>query len=288
MFPSKLTEFIQNNRITIWNSVPSMLSLLVAHADLDKFDFSTLRLVLFAGEVFPVKYLRILKEHMPDAQFYNIYGQTEANSSTYFPVNDILADDAVVIPIGKPFPGFEVFALDENGRKISAAGEKGELYVEADTVASGYWKDPGRTREKFVRNPLKPEADKFIYRTGDIVKLDDKGNYVFLGRVDQMIKSRGYRIEIGEIETVLSSHPLVKSAVVVPIPDELIGNRIAAVIVPSKESVVKKEDILRYCAKQLPKYMIPETLEFQDALPMTSSGKADRKKLLELMQKGKN
>jgi acyl-coenzyme A synthetase/AMP-(fatty) acid ligase len=284
MFPSKLAELIQENNITVWNSVPSALSLLATYANLDSFDFSNLRLVLFAGEVFSVKYLRQLKKYMPSAQFYNIYGQTEANSSTYYLVDKVPEEDSCLIPIGKPFPNFDVFALDENGREISGVGEKGELYVRAATVAFGYWGDTEKTNEKFVRNPLNLNSNEIAYRTGDIVRFDGRGNYIFLGRVDHMIKSRGYRIEIDEIEMVLSNHPLVKTAVVVSIPDELIGNRIATVIVPSSENGIKKEDILRHCSKQLPKYMIPEIVEFRDSLPMTSSGKVDRKKLRGIMR----
>jgi amino acid adenylation domain-containing protein len=285
MFPSKLAEFIEKNKITIWNSVPSVLSLLATYANLDSFDFSSLRLVLFAGEVFPIKYLRQLKNHIPSAQFYNIYGQTEANSSTCYLLADVPKDDSSLIPIGKPFHNFDVFALDENGKKIRAPGEKGELYVRAQTVASGYWADTEKTNDKFVRNPLNHNSNEIIYRTGDVVRLDNDGNYIFLGRVDHMIKSRGYRIEIGEIETVLSNHPQVKVAVVIPVPDDLIGNRIAVFIVPLNQNNLKKEDILKYCSKQLPKYMIPEIIEFCESLPTTSSGKTDRKQLIELMGK---
>jgi len=277
IFPSKLAEFIEINKITVWNSVPSVLSLLTTYANLDSFDFSSLRLVLFAGEVFPMKYLRQLKNHISSAQFYNIYGQTEANSSTYYLVNKIPEENSSLIPIGKAFPNFDVFALDENGKRISEPGQKGELYVRAASVAFGYWADTEKTNEKFLRNPLNHNSNEIVYRTGDVVRLDNDRNYIFLGRLDHMIKSRGYRIEIGEIETVLSNHPQVKTAVVIPLPDELIGNRIAAVIVPFSQNGIKKEDILKYCSKLLPKYMIPEIIEFKETLPTISSGKIDRR-----------
>lgn len=285
MFPSKVAEFVQNNKITVWNSVPSMLALLANLSNLATFDFSSLRLVLFAGEVFKVKYLRRLMKHIPAAKFYNMYGQTEANSSTYYLVDRAPDEDGSLIPIGQAFPHFEVFALDESGKKISRCGSKGELFVRSASVALGYWGEPEKTSEKFVRNPLDPASNEIVYRTGDMVRLDEQGNYVFLGRVDHMIKSRGYRIELGEIETVLANDPMVETAVVVPIPDELIGNRIAAVIVPSKGRCLKKEDILRNCARRLPKYMLPEILVFSDSLPKTSSGKPDRGKLTESLCK---
>ena len=118
-------------------------------------------------------------------------------------------------------------------------------------------------------------------RTGLVIwsPFDGDRNYTFLGRKDHMVKSRGYRIELGEIETVIASHEQVKHSVVIPIPDELIGNRIAAVIVPVSRGALGKEDVLRYCATRLPRYMVPEIVEFRDSLPMTSSGKVDRTNL---------
>lgn len=278
-FPVELAKFIEKNGVTIWNSVPSALSLLANLGSLPNYDLSSLRLVLFAGEVFPVKYLRRLRAVVPGASFYNIYGQTEANSSTFFHVKETPSDDEAVLPIGRPFPNFDVFALDDEGRQICKSGEKGELYVRASSVALGYWDDVERTNDRFVIDPLKPYTGQKVYRTGDLVSLDEEGNYTFLGRKDHMIKSRGYRIEIGEIETALSTHEGIKNAVVIPIPDHTIGNRIAAVIVPLTKGGLEKEDVLRYCGIRLPRYMIPEIIEFRDSLPMTSSGKIDRKNL---------
>jgi amino acid adenylation domain-containing protein len=288
IFPAKLAEFIEKNRISVWNSVPSALSLLANLTNLDKYDFTSLRLILFAGEVFPVKYLRRLMKTAPEARFYNLYGQTEANTSTYYHVEQIPTDDTAILPIGRPLPNFEIFAIDEGGRKIRKPEEKGELYVRASSVALGYWADIEKTGECFVRNPISPDLNERVYKTGDIVRLDSDGNYVFLGRKDHMIKSRGYRIEIGEIETVLCNHPDIKNAIIIPIPDDLIGNRISAIIVPTSPGNLKKEDILKYCSKYLPKYMIPEIIELRESLPSTSSGKVDRKKLAEKLKKNIN
>jgi len=279
IFPVKLAEYISEKKITVWNSVPSALSLLATYKNLNARDLSGLRLILFAGELFPLKYLRILQETLPGARFCNMYGQTEANSSTYYWVDRLPSDGAGVLPIGKALPNFEVFALDENGNRIHNPDQEGELYVRASTVALGYWGEPERTKNSFVSNPLRPDLGEKVYKTGDLVRLDSEGNYVFLGRKDHMIKSRGYRIEIGEIETVLCNHPQIKNDVVVPIPDELIGNRLSVVIVPFAPEKITKDDVLKYCYVQLPKYMIPEIIEFRASLPTTSSGKVDRKKL---------
>jgi len=279
VFPVKLAEVIVNNKITVWNSVPSALSLLATHKNLDNHDLSSLRLILFAGEQFPLKYLRRLQETAPGARFCNMYGQTEANSSTYYWVQQLAPGAASVLPIGRPLPNFDIFALTQDGKQVTEPGQEGELYVRAATVALGYWGENEKTQKSFVKNPLKPELEERVYRTGDLVHLDADGNYVFLGRKDHMIKSRGYRIEIGEIETVLCNHPGIKYSVAIPIPDELIGNRISVFIVPFTPGDLDKSDILSYCFSRLPKYMVPEFIEFRESMPMTSSGKVDRKKL---------
>jgi len=279
IFPVKLAEVIAKDRISVWNSVPSALSLLASYKNLDSHDLSSLRLILFAGEQFPLKYLRRLQEAVPGAKFCNMYGQTEANSSTYYWVEQLPPDAKASLPIGRSLPNFEVFSLDEDGKRVTEPGQEGELYVRASTVALGYWGEVEKTEKAFVKNPLRPDLNERVYKTGDLVSLDSQENYVFLGRKDHMIKSRGYRIEIGEIETVLNNHPEIGNAVVIPIPDELIGNRISVIIVLSTPGKMKKEDILQYCSQHLPKYMIPESVEFRDSLPTTSSGKVDRKKL---------
>jgi amino acid adenylation domain-containing protein len=279
IFPMKLAEYISEKKISVWNSVPSALSLLATLKNLDTFDFSGLWLILFAGELFPLKYLRLLQKTIPEARFCNMYGQTEANSSTYYWVNQVPSDGSGTLPIGKALPNFEVFAIDENGKQIHDSGQEGELYVRASTVALGYWGEPERTQNAFVKNPLYPDLPERVYKTGDLVRLDVDGNYTFVGRKDHMIKSRGYRIEIGEIETVLCNHPDIKNAVVIPIPDELIGNRLSVIVVPFVLEKITKDDVFKYCFAQLPKYMVPEIVEFRDSLPTTSSGKVDRQKL---------
>ena len=281
VFPMKLAEYIDEQRISIWNSVSSVLTLLAERGMLQKFHFDNLRLVLFSGEILPVKYLRVVKSHMQKAQFFNLYGQTEANSSTYYHINEIPDDDTWKIPIGRSFPNFEVFALNGNNEVVNSPGVEGELFVRGSTVAMGYWRDSERTAASFVQDPLQPFSPKRVYKTGDIVRMDNDGNYVFVGRKDHMVKSRGYRIEIDEIEIALNSHHGIEKVAVIPVPDDLIGNRIAAIVVPFNQNNPKKEDIIKYCSERLPKYMIPEIIKFRDSLPTTSSGKIDRRKLLE-------
>jgi acyl-coenzyme A synthetase/AMP-(fatty) acid ligase len=129
---------------------------------------------------------------------------------------------------------------------------------------------PNRFQEHFEEN---------MYRTGDLVTLMEDGNYSFLGRRDSMIKSRGYRIELGEIETALLSHPGVKEAAAIAVPDEIVGNRITAVVSAHESHFLKAAELQQYCGARIPKYMIPELIEFRDSLPKTSTGKIDRVQL---------
>ncbi|OQZ03156.1 MAG: D-alanine--poly(phosphoribitol) ligase [Candidatus Brocadia sp. UTAMX2] len=277
-FPIRLAELIQNTRITVWYSVPSILIQLVNHGDLKKYKFPNLRTILFAGEVFPVKYLRQLMALLPQAQFYNLYGPTETNVCTYYHVKEISPDRLEPYPIGKAISNVEVFALNDHNQRAKT-GEVGELVARGSTVMSGYWGLPDKTNSVLTLNPLQSYYRDYIYHTGDLVKQDEDGNYLFIGRKDNMIKSRGYRIELGEIETTLYSHKKIKECAVIAIPDDQIGNKIKAFIVLQRDEILTKIEIEKYCLERIPKYMLPEVIEFSETLPKTSTGKIDKQSL---------
>jgi len=279
-FPIKLAEWINENRISIWYSVPSALTMMLLHGNFKNYDFSSIRTIIFAGEVFPTKYLRMLMASIPHAEFYNLYGPTETNVITYYKVEKISEDQTNPIPIGKPCANMEVFALNKNKKIVSKINEEGELYARGSCVAQGYWGDVGKTNKYFIVNPIQENFQEIIYRTGDIVSLDADGNYIFKGRRDHMIKSRGYRIELGEIETILYSHSAIKEAAVVAIPDDLIGNRIKTYVVTNNNKKLSSSELKKYCGKKLTKYMIPEGIEFRKFLPKTSTGKINRPALI--------
>ena len=155
-------------------------------------------------------------------------------------------------------------------------GGTGELLVSGCTVMRGYWGDTERTDRLLV--PCPDGSSGVAYRTGDLV-VQDSGEYRFLGRRDNQIKSRGYRIELGEIETALHSHPDVVECAAVAVPDPLITNTIHAVVVTRRP--VPASDLGRYCASRLPAYMVPSGFDLREALPRTSTGKIDRKRLAE-------
>jgi amino acid adenylation domain-containing protein len=274
-FPVELAKLIERESVTVWYSVPSVLTLLVLYGNLSARDLSKLRTIIFAGEVFPMKFLRQLMDSVPNARYLNWYGPTETNVCISYEVPRPAPDLSSTIPIGKPCSGAEAFALTENGLVVASPGETGELYVGGPTVMKGYWGDPEKTGRVLVPDPLGKSKDR-VLRTGDFVSLDAEGNYLYLGRQDGMVKTRGYRVELGEIEAVLYSHPGVKEVVVVPVPDELVGNQLHAFISPNRAGALTKEEILTYCGSKLPRYMIPDAVSLMETLPKTSSGKMDR------------
>jgi amino acid adenylation domain-containing protein len=275
-FPIRLGQWIEANGITVWYSVPSILTLLLLKGRLDRLDLSRLRTVLFAGEVFPNKYLAGVMRAIPRAAFANLYGPTETNVVTFHRVPGPPDDDAPPIPIGRPCDNTGVFVVDDEGRVVTEPGVPGELLARGTTVAQGYWGDPEKTARGFVQNPLQPHFADRVYRTGDIVTLGADGEYHLIGRRDRMVKSRGYRIELDEIETVLHAHPEVREAAVVALPDELIGSRIVAFVAGAAGAPPRLETLRDHCLGRLPRYMVPEHIEILDELPKTSTGKVDR------------
>jgi amino acid adenylation domain-containing protein len=273
-FPVSIARFLEAERISVWYSVPSILTLLARYGSLQQFDLSDLRMVIFAGEVFPPKHLARLIAELPHARYLNWYGPTETNVCTAFELPASWAD-AQPAPIGKACANTEVFAVTSEGRRVSRPGEEGELYVRGPSLMRGYWGQPAKTSEALVRNPFRAEYDEFVYRTGDLVTLEPAGNYVFLGRRDSMAKIRGYRVELGEVEATLYRHPAIREAAVLPVPDELLGSRLRAIVTADGGNLTR-ETVLDHCRRWLPDYMVPDIVEFREEMPRTSTGKVDR------------
>jgi amino acid adenylation domain-containing protein len=279
IFPARLAQWLEREQISVWYSVPSVLTMLAAHGNLRGASLPRLRAVIFAGEVFPAKYLNSLMAELPGARYLNWYGPTETNVCTWYEVPPGSAELTAPVPIGKGCANTDVFAVTSEGRRVGKPGEEGELYVRGPGLMRGYWGDPEKTRRVLVRNPFQEGYDEPAYRTGDLVTLDEDGNYVFLGRRDGMVKTRGYRVELGEVETALYAHPGVREAVVLPVPDEMLGSRLRAVICADPPGGLTREEVLDHCRRRLPGYMVPDVVEFCEALPRNSNGKVDRARL---------
>jgi len=258
--PEKIVQCITQEELTVWYSVPSALILMIEQGGFLELPSLPLRAILFAGEPFPLQQLRRLYQRWPATRYLNLYGPTETNVCTFYEVTS-LSEDQTVIPIGTACSGDRVWVQKEDGT-VAQAGEVGELMVEGPTVMAGYWGQP--------------EQGKKPYATGDFVRQQDDGNYVYLGRRDHLVKIRGHRIELAEIETILAQHPAVHEVAVVVVGQAMKARLIAFLVPVNKESKPSLLDIKQHCADHLPRYMIVNNIQFLPELPRTRNGKVDR------------
>src|SRR5688572_449646 len=273
--PAHLAQLIAEQRISIWYSAPSILSLLAQFGNLDRQDCSALRMVLFAGEVFPVKHLRTLAALLPVPRYFNLYGPTETNVCTFHEVpTPIPGERTSPYPIGKVCSHLQAKVIDERNALVPAGGE-GELCIAGRGVMQGYWELPEQTARGFI---VDDDGTRW-YRTGDVVVEEPGGVYIYRGRRDRMVKRRGYRVELGEIEAGLYRHPRVKEAAVVAVPDEEAGVKITAFLSCREGAPPSLIEMKRFCAENLPLYMVPDRFSWHDALPKTSTDKIDYQKL---------
>lgn len=269
-FPGAIAKLLQEEEITVWYSVPTALRLLVEHGGVSDRNLHKLRLVLFAGEVFHPRALRLVMEALPEALFVNLYGPTETNVCTFFEVPRPLPQGITAIPVGKSCTPLKVQIYDEKGRPVPK-GEYGEICVMGPGIMLGYWNDPQKTSQ--VR--LNGRSDS--YRTGDYGYVLPDGNVMFSGRKDSQVKFRGHRVELQEIEAVISSYPEIKEAVamVVMVENEEQILRVFAVN-SSSEKKSGPAEIKQHVAVKLPVYCIPDEVFIVEDLPRTSTGKVDR------------
>lgn len=276
--PLRLAPVIAERRLTVWYSTPTILRLLVEYGRMEQFDYSALHTVHFAGEVFPIKQFLALKKAWPHPRYFNLYGPTETNVCTYFEVPAEIPDDrAVPFPIGKTCANDRSRVMDEDDREVPE-GAGGELYIGGGSVMVGYWNQPERTAKAFW---IDGEGTPW-YKTGDIVEVDGHGDYLFAGRRDRMVKRRGYRVELGEIEAAFYRHPCVQEAAIVAVTDEEQGVVIKAFLSwkgADRPSLIK---LKRFAAENLPLYMIPDRFSFHSSLPRTSTDKLDYQRLQEM------
>jgi len=275
--PVRLASLISENKITIWYSTPSILSILYQYGRLERHDYSSLRMVLFAGEVFPIKHLRTLQHLMPHPRYFNLYGPTETNVCTYFEIPPIIPEDrSNPYPIGKACSHYQIKIVDDLGSEVPD-GMEGELCANGSGMMMGYWNLPERSKQAFL---LDSSGMKW-YKTGDIVYKGVDGNYIYVARRDRMVKKRGYRVELGEIEAGLYLHPAIKEAAVIALHNDE-GVRIKAFISHGGNGRPSIIELKQFCVQNLPAYMVPDNFSFLDNLPKTSTDKIDYRKLQEL------
>ena len=276
--PAPLLDFLcdQNTTVMIW--AVSALCLISAFHGLEYRVPGKVRLVMFSGEVMPLKRLKNWMDHLPQADFINLYGPTEITCNCTWHRIDRQRDYTDGIPIGESFPNEETFLLNEKDEEILVPGETGEICVRGTAVGLGYWNMKEQTRERFRDDPRTPEYSSVIYCTGDLGRYNEQGELMFLGRADDQVKYMGHRIELAEVELAMNGIPGVERSCCVF--DEQ-KSRLHGFYCGS----VDRKELAGLLKDRLPVFMIPGYLHQVQSMPVTGRGKIDRKALMEGLHK---
>lgn len=271
MFPVKLVEYLNENQINTVCWVVSALTMISSMGTFDKVVPKYLHTVAFGSEVFPIKQFNLWRHALPKAQFTNLYGPTECTGmSCYYRVNREFGPDDV-IPIGRPFKNTEILLLNDEDQP-AGEGETGEICIRGTCVTLGYYRNPEKTKEVFVQNPLNDCYPELIYRTGDIGRYNEFGELVFVSRKDHQIKHMGHRIELGEIEVHVNQMAGIRMSCCVYDKER---EKIVLFYVGDAEG----KDIIKALKEKLPRYMIPNLVEKIEEMPFTANGKLNRMEL---------
>ncbi|MCC7156011.1 MAG: AMP-binding protein [Bryobacterales bacterium] len=271
-FPRVVLQNLVRERATGFPIVPTMSAMLL-QLDLSEFDLSSLRYITNTAAALPVHHITQLRRILPWVRIYSMYGLTECKRVSYLPPDQI---DIRPASVGRGMPNEEVYIVDEDGNR-AGPNVTGELVVRGANVMQGYWDDPEETAKRLRPGPYPWE--KVLY-TGDLFRADEEGYLYFVGRRDDLIKTRGIRVSPREIEDVLHELDGVVEAAVVGIPDPLLGEAVAAAIVRRPESGLTERDVVKFCAGRLDEARVPKRIEFRDRLPKSENGKIAKKEIV--------
>jgi clorobiocin biosynthesis protein CloN4 len=277
MFPELVAEAVERERITIWASSATALRLLIERGDLGRRNLDTLRLVKSHGELLRVDLLRTALAAFPQASVRTGYGSTEAPNITSYEAPRPLPDDMRDVPLGTVQEGYEMRLCDEDGVAVPP-GHIGEICAIGPSVALGYWNDPVLTAAKRLN------GQPYSYRTGDLGYLEPNGMLRFVGRKDHMVKLRGHRFDLGEVEAALRQHPAVREAAAVIVPRTDGESEILAAV-EAAGSAGLDAALRQICADRLPRFAWPARILFPDELPRLPNGKIDRLKLPAILER---
>lgn len=276
--PLQLIKYLKEEKITYLYSVPSLWIAFIKYGKIKEGEFPCLRNVLFAGEIFPPKYLKIAMQYVKNAGFYNLYGLIETNVFTYYKVENIDDIDDEAVPIGKACANSEAIII-KDGQEVTESNVQGELCARGSIVMKGYCNNEKLTRDSFMISPCKRHHESKIYKTGDIVKYNDKKEIVFVARKGTMVKRNGFRIELPEIEMVMYSFDNIEEVAVVDIEDSEGKLLICAGILANNVDSISVMRLRESLAKKIPSYMIPDYFEVFSSFNRSINGKIDRQYL---------
>ena len=269
-FPIKTLEFMAEHNVNTIYWVPSALRMVSAFKALELCKVQSLEKIMFAGETMPVSLLNLWRKNYPDAMFANLFGPTETTDICSYYIVDRELNDDESLPIGKNCNNCDIIVLNSDNKEAEA-GEEGELCVRGSFVVPGYYNNREKTSAVFVQNPLNPYYPETVYRTGDIVKFNDKNELIYIGRKDFQIKHMGYRIELGEIEAAADSYENIGTVCCVYDSEK------DKIILIYANRDISAADLMVHLEKKIPDYMMPEVIFAASEIPYTANGKIDRK-----------
>ncbi len=270
-YPRAVIDTMVRERVTGFPLVPTIATLLLQQ-DLQEHRFPDLRYITNAAAALSPSKIQRLRAAFPGVKLYSMYGLTECQRVSYLPPDQI---DAHPTSVGNAIPGSEAFVVDDHGQR-AAPGTVGELVVSGPHVMKGYWNQPEATAK--VLRPGPTRGQTLLY-SGDLFKVDTGGLLYFVGRKDDIIKTRGEKVAPRQVEEVISRLPGVAEVAVYGIPDEILGEAVAAVVTLTQGTSLTGERIQRYCLEHLEAFMVPKLVDVRDALPTTMTGKVSRRAL---------
>jgi long-chain acyl-CoA synthetase len=271
VYPTLMLELITRERVTALPIVPMIAALLQRH-DLEGYDLSSLRYITNTGAALPPAHIATLRARLPHVRIFSMYGLTECKRVSFLSPCEI---DRRPTSVGKPMENVEVYVADDLGR-LAPTGE-GELVIRGSNVMQGYWRAPEETAKVLKAGSI--PGQKLLF-SGDVFHIDAEGFMYFLGRRDDVIKSRGQRVSPKEVENVLYEIPGVTGAAVVGAEDPVLGNAVKVFLCVDPGVNITRRDVLRHCARRLEDFMVPKFIEFVQTLPRTDSGKILRRALV--------
>lgn len=275
MQPQALVEFLDEQRVTVMIWAVAALCMVSSFRAIAGNSLSTVRKVLFSGEVMPRAHLKSLLESLSNAEFVNLYGPTEITCNCLYCRVDRARVDTAELPLGKAFGHCEVMVVDEAGHRIVESGRKGELIVRGPSLALGYIGNREATEKAFVPNPLNSLYGERVYRTGDNAMLTNEGDLVFCGRKDNQVKYQGHRIELEEIDKVFEGFSDVDRC---RCAFDSKKNRLCVFY----EGSACEKELPKRALSKLPVFMRPASVAKVENMPLNKNGKVDRAMLLEL------
>ena len=265
-YPAQVLDVLVKEAVTGFPGVPTIFAILSELKTIKTHDFSRIRYVTNTAAALPVKHITMLQDIFPSARIYSMYGLTECKRCTYLPPEELARRPTSV---GVAIPNTELWLIDENGNRVGA-DVVGQLVIRGATVMKGYWGKPEATAKKLKPGPLPGEQ---VLHTGDYCRLDEEGYLYFVGRMDDIIKSRGEKVAPKEIETALANVVGVREVAVIGVPDDILGQAPKAFVVLEKGAKLTEHDLRRECQQRLESFMVPKFFELRDELPKTDTGK---------------